>query len=582
MVSATSLTGALMKNYIWGIAASFVLASVVATGCTVGVGSVTSEPSATPLPEPSLTPIYLEEVYRDALRGYSIAYPEGWGTEKGASGSSIVHPLGTELVVTTDAKVGITLEEYAAVVVEDFFRTRNSDYMELSRRPLAGRNGLSVEVGMTPLSGPQTGREMFASFLIVEGYERFVAAVGIVRQSLKELHQPTLEAMLASLQTFRPASVAAPPTLTPTPLALVQEAIAPTPTLAAASPGVTPRPTATPPTMAQPAQPTPTTGAPTPTATPSLPKPMINLRETAGGTGSLINLIAGFIINNGYGYEVGIAPMAQDEMQTALPQGLVDVNMVSNTTRFGDWFNEATADGSIVNLGQTYEVSRFFMIPSWMHEEYRINTIYDLRFQWGRFGDSAVGSKGVFYTCRSEAIADCGEINEIKMEAYGLADNFDFVWPGGGEQFRTLYLTALEDRSPVFGYHTEPSAFMGTGDWYVLEEPAYTDDCWARITAALENSSLRPISGACAYPESSIDKYAWTGLLEKAPDVWQLLSNMAFEAADLSQTQAWASANGIGSNDWTKAALFYLSNYPGRWIDWMPPENFERVLQALP
>ena len=304
------------------------------------------------------------------------------------------------------------------------------------------------------------------------------------------------------------------------------------------------------------------------------------MRDGGGDVGSLINTIASFIITHGYSYPVDMGTMSNADLQTTLPRGLVDVNMVANTIRFGDWYDEATANGSITNLGRTHQASQSFVIPKWMHEEYRINTIHDMRFQWGRFADSAGSSRGLFFTCGSESITKCGEINEIKMEAYGLALHFDLVWPGSGAGLRAILENAQENADPLFGYHSAPSAIMGSGYWYVLEEPAYTDACWAVITAAQEHSSLRPIGKACAYEQRSLDKYVWPGLLEKAPDVWRLLRNMSFEAEHLSQTLAWASVN-EDEETWERAAAFYLQNYLESWRFWMPEENFGRVLAAL-
>ena len=136
-----------------------------------------------------------------------------------------------------------------------------------------------------------------------------------------------------------------------------------------------------------------------------------------------------------------------------------------------------------------------------------------------------------------------------------------------------------KNRQPVFGYYWAPTALMGAYDWYVLEEPPYTTECWEQITAARDDESLRPIDQACAYESVPIDKIAHSGLLTKAPDVVEMLRKMMVGLEPLNETLAWAEENGV--QDWEKAAIYYLQNYEDRWETWVMPEVYERIEKAL-
>ena len=91
-------------------------------------------------------------------------------------------------------------------------------------------------------------------------------------------------------------------------------------------------------------------------------------------------------------------------------------------------------------------------------------------------------------------------------------------------------------------------------DWHILEEPPYTEECWAQVSAARQDSAMRPIDQACQYPDFPIDKLVHTGLLKKAPDLVEMLRVMNVGLEPLNETLAWASVNGQ-QNDWEQAAL---------------------------
>ncbi len=305
----------------------------------------------------------------------------------------------------------------------------------------------------------------------------------------------------------------------------------------------------------------------------------IKLHDAGGESLSINNAIAEFIIEHGYGYLVEQVPRGYPAMQEALPRGEVHVNMEGYQQNIRDWYNHEIANGTIENLGMTYEDSpQFFVIPLCGHDQYGINTVDDMKQHLKLFIDPGDPSKGVFYNCIIGW--NCEEINTVKLEAYGLDKYYNSISPETGERLRAVLAGHQENRKPVFGYYWAPTSLMGAYDWWVLQEPAYTEPCWDLIVAARTDPKLRPISGACAYETFPIDKLVWSGLREELPDVWELLKNMNVGLEQLNETTAWAAENQIG-NDWQKAAIHYLRTYMERAKSWMPEENWERVKEAL-
>jgi len=309
-------------------------------------------------------------------------------------------------------------------------------------------------------------------------------------------------------------------------------------------------------------------------------KPLIRLYDGQHDSLWLNNAIAAFIIERGYEYPVQSVFLTTLEMEEALPQGAVDLNLEGWQQNIFEWYSEQIAKGTIVNLGMTYEAGpQFFMVPRWVSEEYGIRTVFDLQDHWELFQDPEDPTKGVLYNCTIGS--QCTEINKVKLEAYGLARYFNAVSPSSFEALAATLARAQDQRRPILGYYWAPNALMGAYDWYVLEEPAYSDECWRRVIAAATGESASP-EQACAYETLPIDALAHSGLEQKAPDVVEMMMKMNVGLEPLNQTLAWAVKNGVAdAGDWERAAVYYLQHFEQRWRTWVTREAYERIKDAL-
>ena len=265
-------------------------------------------------------------------------------------------------------------------------------------------------------------------------------------------------------------------------------------------------------------------------------------------------------------------------LQSALPKGEVDLTMEGWQQNIPDWYSDQIEKGTIVNLGTTFEGGpQFFIIPRRVAEEYNIETVLDMEDHWELFQDPQDPSKGVFYNCTIGT--QCAEINEVKLEAYGLTRYYNLVSPGSYDALDAALARGQERSQPVFGYYWAPTALIGSYDWYILEEPPYDAACWETITSASADTSQRPIDQACAYETLPIEKLAHSGLLGKAPDVVEMLRKMNVGLEPINETLAWASESGV--EDWEEAASYYLHTYEDRWEAWVTPKAYEEIKEAL-
>lgn len=309
-------------------------------------------------------------------------------------------------------------------------------------------------------------------------------------------------------------------------------------------------------------------------------KPVVRLYDGQHDSIRLNNAIAEFIIGRGYGYPTEQVFLTTLEMEEALPRGEVDLNLEGWQQNIAEWYSGEIANGTIVNLGMTYEAGpQFFMVPQWLADQYGIRTVFDLQDNWELFEDPEDPSKGALYNCTIGS--QCAEINRVKLEAYGLDRYFNAVSPASYASLEAILGTAHDRGQPILGYYWAPTALMGAYEWQVLEEPAYTDQCWQQVIAAATGESPSP-EQACAYETLPIDALAYAGLVKKAPDIVQMMEKMNVGLEPLNQTLAWAVRNGVvASGDWERAAVYYLQTFEHRWRTWVTDEAYERIKDAL-
>ena len=311
---------------------------------------------------------------------------------------------------------------------------------------------------------------------------------------------------------------------------------------------------------------------------PGLGKPAIRLHDALSESQWINNAIAKFIIEEGYGYPVETVVESTPAMQEGLPVGTIDLNLEGWQQNIIDWYDAELERGAIINLGMIYEGGpQFFVIPSWVAEANNIRTVQDMKDHWRLFQDPQDPSKGVFYNCISGW--ECAKINEVKLRSYGLERYYNIVSPVSSTALTAALGNAQSAKRPVFGYYWEPSSLAASYQWYILEEPPYTSECWEKVIAAIEADGA-PLNGQpCAYQNLPIEKLAHAGLQEKAPEVVDMLKAMVVGLEPLNKTMAWSQEHDV--QDWEKAAVYYLKSYEDRWRSWVTPEAYDKVKKAL-
>jgi glycine betaine/proline transport system substrate-binding protein len=241
-----------------------------------------------------------------------------------------------------------------------------------------------------------------------------------------------------------------------------------------------------------------------------------------------------------------------------------------------DVYVDAIDSGEVVDLGTNFPDSwQGWLVPTYMIEgdpargieatAPDLKSVFDLPQYWELFQDPEDPSKGRFYSCVPGW--ECEKINETKFAAYGLNDTYNIFPPGSDVALATSMIAAYEKGEPWLGYYWEPTWLLGkVGDMTRLEEPPYDKEIW-------------DTTRACAYPSGAVDIVVHASLLERAPEVVELLRNYETTTAMNNKVLAYMQES---EADAAEAAIWFLKEYESVWTTWVPPEVGSKVKAALP
>lgn len=307
-------------------------------------------------------------------------------------------------------------------------------------------------------------------------------------------------------------------------------------------------------------------------------KPTLTFYDGSWGSLWLGNAIAMIIVEEGYGYPVEEVIVSTDVMNISLPLGDLLINMESWPQNNWDWYNDNIADGNMVELGVTLEGGpQFWCIPLWVHEDYGIDTVFDMKDHWELFPDPEDSTKGMFINCKTGW--NCERINRFKFEAYGLDEYYNIISPGtAGAETAAMAGPQLKGE-PVFGYYWAPTDLMGMYDWYILEEPEYDADVWAGISAKMTDDTLPPLTEACAYESVPLTILVHESVIDLAPDVVDMLENFNVTLERCNKALAYQLENEI--DEWETVAVWWMREYDSHWKNWVTSDAYDKIQEFL-
>ncbi len=275
--------------------------------------------------------------------------------------------------------------------------------------------------------------------------------------------------------------------------------------------------------------------------------------------------IAKYIVENGYEYPTDTVTGDTISLWEGLINNDTDVTMEIWLPNQQEAWNEGLERGTVVDVGKSLEDNwQGFVIPQYVKDENPgLVSVSELPEYMDMFVTPDSNGKARLVTCIPGW--ECEKTNANKIVAYGLEDVVELVNPGSGAALFADIEAAYARGEPWLGYMWAPTKTSSELDLYILEEPVYTEECWAG-------------DQGCAYPTSEVKIAVHKTLLERAPEVVEFFRNWNFTSATHVSTEEWMFENNESSD---AAAIWYLNNYADTWKTFVPEDVAERVENAL-
>lgn len=288
------------------------------------------------------------------------------------------------------------------------------------------------------------------------------------------------------------------------------------------------------------------------------------------------NRIAGFVAEHGFGHEVDYLFADTVPGIEGIRRGDIDVALELWPTNLDVLWDEAIADGSLMDLGINMPNGpQGWYVPTYMIEGDAergidpvapdLKSVHDLPKYWELFKDRENPRKGRLYN--GPVGWPVSGHNVERLRGYGLDEYYDIFHPGSQAALDTSIMRAYERGEPWLGYYWEPTWLMGLLDMTILEEPPHTEGCYD------EGGDF-----ACALPVSPIHIAVTRSLPERAPEFVQFLRNYETELEQINAALAFMQTSGGDADD---AAVWFLHEYEALWTTWLEPDVAAKVQAAL-
>jgi glycine betaine/proline transport system substrate-binding protein len=287
------------------------------------------------------------------------------------------------------------------------------------------------------------------------------------------------------------------------------------------------------------------------------------------------NRIAGFILENGYGFEVEYMPGETIPLFAGLARGDIDINMEVWVANQREAYDKAIKAGQVIDLGSNFPDSwQGWLVPSYMIKgdpergikpmAPDLNSIDELPKYWKLFKDPEDPSKGRFYN--SVPGWECTKINTKKLKTYGLDKYYNDFITGSDAALNGSMAAAFKKGEPWLGYYWAPTWVLGKLDMTPIEEPPFDQQVWNK-------------NYGCEYPSVEVNIVVNTGLLKKAPEAVEFLKKYETTQAMANKFLAYMQEKKVRKTD---AAIWFLKNYQDVWHGWVPSDVMKKVEAALP
>jgi glycine betaine/proline transport system substrate-binding protein len=302
----------------------------------------------------------------------------------------------------------------------------------------------------------------------------------------------------------------------------------------------------------------------------------------------VINGIARTILELGFGCVTDAIPGSTAPLLQGAIRGDVDVTMEVWLDNSADIWDPAVAAGTVEQLGVMFDDAvQAWYVPRYVVEgdpergieplAPDLRSVFDLPRYAELFRDPEQPDLGRFHNCIIGW--QCELINTAKLHAYGLTEHFTNFNPGTSVALASSMEGAYLRGEPWLGYYWAPTWVLGKLDMLRLEEPPYSDACWARMVALIEAGTPELLEDACAYPASTVVVGLGSRFKDEvSPEIKAFLNAMEMPSDRVGALLAFMQDTDAGP---MAAARAFLHEQPEVWSAWLDDETAARVRAGL-
>ena len=299
------------------------------------------------------------------------------------------------------------------------------------------------------------------------------------------------------------------------------------------------------------------------------PPPTLVFSDLNWDSAQIQNRIAQYIVEKGYGYPTDVVFGSTLPLFQGLIRGDSHITLEIWLPNQNEAWNEAIANGEVVSVGKSLgnDWQSGFVIPRYLQEQYpELDNVEDLKDEQFKqlFATAASGGRARLVSCVIGWA--CEENVAAQIEAYGLTEHVEVINPGDGSALNADLYGAYEKGEPWLGYQwgtNEPALVL---DVVRLDEPAYSDECWATTKA-------------CGFEDATILIAVHPDLLTTAPEVVTMLRAWDLNIDVYKPIAQWLLDNpDAGAND---AAMWWLKSNASVWGAWVTADAQEAIQAAL-
>lgn len=303
----------------------------------------------------------------------------------------------------------------------------------------------------------------------------------------------------------------------------------------------------------------------------------IKIAELNWQSGSMIANIDAYILTHGYGHNTELVPGGIDAtIQSMMATGSPNIFGEAWTSLLGDSALEYINNGSLIQVRDEVVVGagESWYIPSYIQEQYNINTIEDVLARPDLFPHPEDPSKGGIVICPEGW--SCKKHNENLFRAFDMeAKGWKIIDPGSGTGLNAFWEGQVVKEKGAFGYYWAPTVLVGRLGLVSLQsELGFTgDENWSNcISVAVEE---------CENPQATSFPVAQTGTIITPglnSEIVDYVTARGLDGSVITDMLVWSDDNQATSED---AAVEFLNRYPEIWTTWVTTEAANKITKSL-